>query len=1219
MTKPSNKPRVVIKQRESSAKAVRVRKLTVAKPRSETLRTLHGTHAGKASDKWAIYLDAYQEALSEFRDKPIRLLEIGVQNGGSLEIWQKFFPKAELVLGCDVDTACAELKFDDNKIAIVIGDADTQEAEQQILSHTGELDIIIDDGSHSSSSVIGSFARYFPRLAEGGIYIAEDMHCSYWERFGGGLYDPFSSVSFFKRLVDVINIEHWGIARSRADALASFALKFGITFDAEAFASIHSVEFRNSLCIVRKRDPEENTLGRRCIAGSDAPVNPDILSAHGKLTSAPDQTGNPWSPISTTIEDEIVAGRKVDERQLKAAIAERDEKIILLNADLQERKRQAQTLKARLDASDMAVRTLRQSTSWRVTGPLRALSRLASVLRRNLGRASRLVWWLASGQWRRAMQAVLPHYHRHVPEKYKAMIPDWVIQGLKRRLSIQATEATRQPWRTPLQSLRSVKRDRLRVRRVKLSDPKRLAVFAAYSESETIPDYVIIYLKELKKFAKTIIFVTDNDLSEYEKDKIRDLTSTIICGRHEEYDFGSYKRGYHYAKQENLLRNHDELILCNDSCFGPISGFEKLFDTMSNEKCEFWGVTDSSNFSYHLQSYFICLSADAFRHAAFANFLDRVRKQKTVQDVIRQYELKLTELLISQGFKPGVFIKETPETGGVPSRSPLSIEHFPRFLVEHGSPLVKMKAIRKPACNLDGIYETLQLVSQKAPDLYQAIIGPEDTAKYLAARDVAFSVIMPTRNRAHCIEQAVDSILSQSHKKFELVIVDDGSTDATKDLVHRRYGEEIESGRIVYVSAGEHAGVSAARNRGLRAAQNPWIAYIDSDNTVRPYFLSVFAQYIVGYDQARTFYSQFRRKEDGHVIGKAFNYDLLLKGNYIDLGVFVHHRDCFQKLGGFDESLRRLVDWDLILTYTKVHEPVFVPHVMMEYTSGKDDSRISTREPIGPAWFSILAKRSSRPTISTLILSYNQRNFIEEAVESALAQQGDFVHEIVISDDGSSDGTQEVIRRFSDKYPLIIRNVSSPQNLGISANYRNGFLAVGGAYVATLEGDDYWTDSRKLESQAAFLLENSGCSMVFSKIEVHGARKGTRRFLERQELLGKQLLSGQDFLDDPSMNLIGNFSSCMFRTSLMQSAPPILFEQRISEIAVAFYLENHGKIGFIDKAMSVYRQHSGGVWSGSSPEAQRKSGRETRLIVKTVARNEYKSQIQQVIDQRYAD
>ncbi|TGV64375.1 class I SAM-dependent methyltransferase, partial [Mesorhizobium sp. M2D.F.Ca.ET.160.01.1.1] len=99
------------------------------------------------------------------------------------------------------------------------------------------------------------------------MYIAEDLHCSYWKEFEGGLYDPLSSMSFFKRLLDVVNHEHWGLNRSRMEALATFAEKHKIAFDDAALASIHSVEFLNSLCIVTKQPIRENVLGPRRVQG----------------------------------------------------------------------------------------------------------------------------------------------------------------------------------------------------------------------------------------------------------------------------------------------------------------------------------------------------------------------------------------------------------------------------------------------------------------------------------------------------------------------------------------------------------------------------------------------------------------------------------------------------------------------------------------------------------------------------------------------------------------------------------------------------------------------------------------------------------------------------------------------------------------------------------------------------------------------------------------
>jgi glycosyltransferase involved in cell wall biosynthesis len=244
-------------------------------------------------------------------------------------------------------------------------------------------------------------------------------------------------------------------------------------------------------------------------------------------------------------------------------------------------------------------------------------------------------------------------------------------------------------------------------------------------------------------------------------------------------------------------------------------------------------------------------------------------------------------------------------------------------------------------------------------------------------------------------------------------------------------------------------------------------------------------------------------------------------------------------------------------------------------------------------------------------------NYIKKAIESVLIQEGDFIHEIIISDDGSKDGTRAIIDEYTKQNHMRIRNISSDKNSGISTNFRKCFEAATGDYVAVLEGDDYWTDARKLEKQLEFMKSNKDCSMAFSKIEVHNVRNGTRKTLERQDNIKKTRLTGEDFLNDSSMNLIANFSSCMFRADLMKQAPALLFEKRISEIAVVLYLEQHGPIGFLDEVMSVYLQHPNGVWSGSDRLGQLKSGLETRRIAKEIAHPRHRDKIQKIIDEQF--
>ena len=259
------------------------------------LRQLYASHAGKLSDRWTSYLERYESLLADWRLRPVRLLEIGVQNGGSLELWAQYFPHAALIAGCDIEPQCGDLRYDDPRVKVVVGDISEPATEQKIDALSPQWDIIIDDGSHQSGHIVAAFARYFPKLMLGGLFVAEDLHCSYWGEYEGGLSDPFSSVAFFKCLLDVIHYEHWGVVTTRAQYLQRFARRYRCRFDDSVLAQIHAVEFHNSQCVIRKHGASQNVLGARVAAGTTATVSSKVLALAGTSSRPPDQSQNPWS------------------------------------------------------------------------------------------------------------------------------------------------------------------------------------------------------------------------------------------------------------------------------------------------------------------------------------------------------------------------------------------------------------------------------------------------------------------------------------------------------------------------------------------------------------------------------------------------------------------------------------------------------------------------------------------------------------------------------------------------------------------------------------------------------------------------------------------------------------------------------------------------------------------------------------------------------------
>ena len=153
---------------------------------SKIFSGLYKEHKGKISDNWSLYLNEWDRLFAPYRGQQIRLLEIGIQNGGSLEIWGKYFSKAEKIVGCDIDQKCDQLRYDDARIKVIVSDANSDDCESKILQQAPSFDVIIDDGSHKSSDIVRWFPRYFPSLDDGGIYAVEDLHASYWENYEGG-------------------------------------------------------------------------------------------------------------------------------------------------------------------------------------------------------------------------------------------------------------------------------------------------------------------------------------------------------------------------------------------------------------------------------------------------------------------------------------------------------------------------------------------------------------------------------------------------------------------------------------------------------------------------------------------------------------------------------------------------------------------------------------------------------------------------------------------------------------------------------------------------------------------------------------------------------------------------------------------------------------------------------------------------------------------------
>jgi cephalosporin hydroxylase len=161
---------------------------------------------GKVISKWIHYFDIYDRYFSRYRNKEVIILEIGVYQGGSLQMWKNYFGDKAKIYGVDINPKCKDLE--EENIKIFIGSQSDRKFLNEIKAQIPRVDILIDDGGHTMKQQIVTFEELFSHVKDDGVYLCEDLHTSYWLDFGGGYKRAGTFIEYSKRFIDYLNAYH---------------------------------------------------------------------------------------------------------------------------------------------------------------------------------------------------------------------------------------------------------------------------------------------------------------------------------------------------------------------------------------------------------------------------------------------------------------------------------------------------------------------------------------------------------------------------------------------------------------------------------------------------------------------------------------------------------------------------------------------------------------------------------------------------------------------------------------------------------------------------------------------------------------------------------------------------------------------------------------------------------------------------------------------------
>lgn len=475
---------------------------------------------------------------------------------------------------------------------------------------------------------------------------------------------------------------------------------------------------------------------------------------------------------------------------------------------------------------------------------------------------------------------------------------------------------------------------------------------------------------------------------------------------------------------------------------------------------------------------------------------------------------------------------------------------------------------------------------------YGRLLDSDNFPAYDAMKNLV-SIILPTFNRAHFLGCAIDSVLNQTYTNFELIIVDDGSTDNTRSVI-----ESYIDSRIIKIFQ-ENKGVSSARNAALRIAKGCFITFLDSDDFYHPDKLSAQVSYFHNNPNAYVLYTQSDCSADvdglisSHVYkapfqGSIYPYISFLVPVTVTIPTVMFRRIVFERIGFFDEAMYRFEDTDYwrrvakqfsfdalhestvtIRTHignhlvsqspTRIYEAIqyYIHKVESEdfadvpclirysgyrrlsnyyiaafKTLATDEGRQSLLK------LTMLRDSLPKPLVSIIIPVYNGSDFLADAIESCISQTYQNI-EIIVVNDGSSDNgaTRSIARSFG----LRVRYYEKP-NGGVASALNYGISQSSGSLISWLSHDDVYPPN-KIAQQIDFLLEtvNPTNTVIYGDYAVfHGRDVDGKTYIRisppppelfRQFITKKNILHGCTLLIPKSLfTEVGYFDESLLTT-----------------------------------------------------------------------------------------